>query len=117
MTAALDYATAWVPTMLPGALICGLLPLAYIGNMRGWAAVPSSNVLLLVAAVPAAFGAAMWWYWLVRLGSTAPPKNRGRVSAFLGVGVPLIVAALVAGWYFGLMYALSFVSELLRFRF
>jgi len=45
---------------------------------------------------------AMWWFWLGRLGATAPARTRGWVIAFFAIGPPLIVVLMAAGWWWGL---------------
>ena len=41
----------------------------------------------------------LWWFWLIRLASTAPGKTRSRVIVFFTVGVPMIAGAAAAGWW------------------
>ena len=102
MTAALHYSTAWVAPVSIAATIITLKPIAYIGDVRGWPLIPPSQGFDLSAATVAGIGAAMWWFWLVRLGATAPTPTRARVVAFIGLAVPMLVFVVAAGWWMGL---------------
>lgn len=102
MTAAVHYSFAWSAPVFLGAVVAGLRPLSYTGAIECWAWYPSQRGFLLSAAVFAGFGVIMWWFWLVRLGSTAPTKTYVRVVVFWALGAPVIVAALSTGWWWGL---------------
>lgn len=102
MTAALHYGTAWCLPLLVAGVVVGLRPIAFIGGVRRWAWCPPDDGFVLSAAVVAGFAVIMWWFWLVRLGATAPARTRRAVVIFLAVGVPLIVIAVAAGWWYGL---------------
>jgi hypothetical protein len=102
MTASLHYLTAWVVPIVMGTLVLALLPITYIGRVSRWPWYPPETPLLWIAAVLAGSGVCLWWYWLVRLASTAPQRTRARVVAFAAVGAPLVVAGGVTAWYFGL---------------
>ncbi len=117
MTAALLYGTAWALPIWVGSLIVGLLPVSYIGAMAQWSWYPPENVFIVAAAVVAGFGVCMWWFWLVRLGTTAPRKVRARVAGFLAMGVPLIIAAASVGWYFGTGLLHRALTDALRLGF
>ena len=117
MTAALHYNTAWVAPMLMGAFVLILLPLAYMGAIARWSIVLPQLGLRWAGAVVIAFGAGMWWFWLIRLGMTAPPATRTRVVTFFAVGAPLIVGGITAVWYFGLPALIGQLSVLLHWQF
>ena len=117
MTAALQYSTAWSLPIFVGSFLCGLLPLSYMGAMAQWGWCPPQQVFVISAAVVAGFGACMWWFWLIRLGSSAPPKVRGRVTLFMGIGAPVIFVGAGAGWYFGIKYLHQVLTESLRLGF
>jgi hypothetical protein len=102
LTAAFHYGTAWWIPLLLAAVVIGLRPLAYVSAMAGWRLCPPDRAFLLAAAAPAGFGLVMWWIWLWRLGATTPLRTRGRVITFFVIGVPLITAAVVAAWWWGL---------------
>lgn len=102
MTAAMHYSTAWGIPIFVGAIVLGLSPASFAGTMAQWWWCPPQRVFVLAAAVLAGFGMTMWWFWLGRLGATAPARTRGRVIAFLAIGPPLIVALAAAGWWWGL---------------
>ncbi len=102
MTAALHYSSAW---LIPLVLAAGLLapvPLAYIGAIARWSWHPPRVMFEVAAGAVAALTVVWWWFWMLRLGSTAPPRTRGRVSFFVAAGAPLILTAAGAGWWFGL---------------
>ncbi len=105
MTAAIDYSTAWSIPLVLAAVVIGLRPIAYVGTMARWAWYPSDRGFILAAAVLAAIGVILWWFWLIRLGMMAPPKTRARVEAFFLAGSPLVIAAMTAAWWFGLRAA------------
>ncbi|MCH7925420.1 MAG: hypothetical protein IIC51_07800 [Planctomycetes bacterium] len=100
MTAALRYSTAWVVPVALATIVAALRPIAYAGEVRQWSWSPSRHGFELSAAVLAAFGFFMWWFWLVRLGTTATGKTRGSVIFFMVVGVPLIAGIVGLGWYY-----------------
>ena len=102
MTAAIQYSTAWWVPICVAALVAALLPSSYIGAMEAWRWYPPQRGFVLSAGVLAAFGVVMWWFWLVRLGSTAPVRTRRRVVLFFALGVPVAVFAAAAGWWYGL---------------
>ncbi len=101
MTAALRYSTAWVVPVALATLVAALRPIALAGEVRQWSWSPSRQGFELSAAVLASFGFFMWWFWLIRLGTTATGKTRGSVIFFMVVGVPLITGIVGLGWYYG----------------
>lgn len=103
MTAALHYSTAWGAPILFAALVIGFKPLAYVSEVLGWSWVPTARAFDYAAAVPAGLGLAMWWFWLVRLGATAPTRTRSRVVGLFVLIAPLMLGGVAAGWWFGLM--------------
>jgi hypothetical protein len=107
MTAALDYSTAWSVPLLVSALLLVMRPLSRIGDIARWGWHPSRYALDLMAGMIAAITFVFWWFWLLRLGSAAPADTRTRVEWFFGLGVPVIVAAGAAAWWFGLGYGLT----------
>jgi len=100
MTAAVLYSTAWAVPMWLAALLLGLRPVSLVSAVVGWGWVTSKTTLGVAGAVTAGGSLALWWFWLVRLAATTPANTRGRVLAFCTLGVPLIVATIVAGWWF-----------------
>ena len=117
MTAAIHYSMAWLVPVFLGTLAAALRPLAFVGTMNQWAWYPADRIFLLAAAVLSVLGAAMWWFWLIRLGATAPARTRVRVSAFFGLGPPVIVALAAAGWWYGLGRMYDPLFDLLRVTF
>ena len=117
MTAAIHYSTAWAVPLLLGGAVVALRPLSFVGKMARWDWCPPERVFVISAAVLATFGAVMWWFWLVRLGATAPPATRGRVSVFFALGVPVIAALAAAGWWFGLIRSYGPFFDLIQVSF
>lgn len=117
MTAAIHYSTAWGILIFAATLLMGLRPIAYIGAMERWSWYPPRQGFELAAAVVAGFGLVLWWFWLLRLGTTAPAPTRRPVVAFFAVGTPVIVCAVAAGWYFGLDRLYEPVFEVLGVTF
>ncbi|MFQ5413332.1 MAG: hypothetical protein ACE5E6_02630 [Phycisphaerae bacterium] len=102
MTAAIHYSTVGVVPFLVAAGLAGMLSVSHMGAMARWRWYPSSVGLTWAAVAVAAVGACAWWFWLIRLGATAPPPTRWRVVVWLAVGAPVVVAACSAAWYYGL---------------
>lgn len=102
MTAALHYGTAWGVLLFVAAVVMGLRPISFVGALAQWPWYPPDNGFVLSAAVIAAFGTAMGWFWLIRLGTTAPAKTRRAVVGFFVFGPPLVLIAAAAGWWFGM---------------
>lgn len=117
MTAALHYATAWALPIFAGVVVVSLRPIAYVGAVARWSWYPPQYGFELAGSVILAFGAALWWFWLLRLAATAPARAQARVIAFFAVGVPLAVAAAGTVWWFGLdaLYRSLFESMKLTF--
>jgi hypothetical protein len=117
MSAAILYSTAWSIPLLIGGALMALRPIARIGSVAGWAWYPPDQGVVLGAGVVGGFGVVMWWFWLVRLGSTAPAPTRGRVVAMFALGVPLIAAGAAAGAVFGVDVLLDALFDVLGLRF
>ncbi len=102
MSAAFLYSTAWWIPALGGIVICLLRPLAFIGEVSrgGW--YPSNRGLSLLAGAFVGLAATLWWFWLIRLGATAPARTRNRVMAFFTLGIPLLLGGASAAWWVGL---------------
>lgn len=111
MTAALHYGTAWSLPVFIGLAVISMRSISYVGSIARWSWFPPQYGFELSGAVVAAFGAALWWFWLLRLGSTAPARTRFRIGAFLAIGAPLIVSATAAGYWFGLEALLHTLFE------
>jgi hypothetical protein len=101
MSAALHYGTAWVVPVVAGGLFFLLMPLHHIGVAERWSWHPSAQMIWVLAGILAGFGLMMWWFWLVRLGLTAPAEPRARVVTALIGGASVSVAAAAALWWFG----------------
>lgn len=117
MTAALNYSAAWSVPVLFACVLLLLRPTSQIGEIVHWNWHPSQYSLDMSVGMVAAICFVLWWFWLLRLGWTAPADSRSRVEWFFGLGVPLIVAAGAATWWFGLDSALThlFASWKLHF--
>ncbi len=117
MTAAVHYSTAWGILLSIAGLIAAFRPVGFIGAMQRWPWYPPDEGFLLSAAVVAGFGVMMWWFWLIRLGATAPAKTRRSVVVFFTVTTPLIVIATGVGWWFGIPVLFSFLFERMKLMF
>ncbi len=117
MTAAIQYSTAWVIPFLAASVVAAFRPIAYVGAVARWRWHPSDNLFLIMAAIFAGFGATLWWFWLVRLGATAPPATRARVVTFIAVGVPVVVVAGTAAWWYGCRQGYGPIFDFLGLRF
>ncbi len=104
MTAAIKYSVAWFVPMLLAGCVVAVRPLGFVGQAADWAWLPSDDSLELVAGVLAGFGAAMWWFWFVRLGVGASPPARGPVTVFYALGVPIVAVGCTIGWWYALRY-------------
>jgi hypothetical protein len=102
MAAAILYSSAWCVPAIVGSLIASLRPVSYIGTAAGWSWYPPERVFVITAGVLAGFAVIMWWFWLLRLGGTAPPATRGRVTTFFALVPPVAVAGAAYCWWFGL---------------
>jgi hypothetical protein len=117
MTAALHYGTAWAVPLSVAGLVMALAPIEYVARMASWRFQPIPALFVVPAAVVCGVSLLLWWYWLLRLAATAPARTRARIFAFLGAGVPLVLAGLVAAWYYGVGGLHSVLSDALRLRF
>lgn len=117
MTAALHYSTAWSVPLLVSGLLLVVRSLSRIGDIARWGWNPSRYALDIVAGMIAGVTFVFWWFWLLRLGSAAPADTRWRVEWFFGLGVPVILAAGAAAWWFGLGYGLTHLFDSWKLRF
>ena len=117
MTAALLYSSAWWVPALMAVVVCFVRPLPFVGEVSRWAWLPSERGLNLTAGAVAGFAATMWWFWLIRLGATAPAPTRSRVMASCTLGVPLLLAAASVAWWFGLDRLNEFLFVRLQMNF
>jgi len=102
MSAAFLYSTAWWIPVLVGTAICLLRPLAFIGQTRKWAWYPTDQGISLIAGAIVGLAATLWWFWLIRLGATAPARTRNRVMTFCTLGPPPVLAGVALAWWLGL---------------
>jgi len=102
MTAAVDYSTAFALPILGGLLVMAFRVWSRLGSAGRWSAYPPARAFEVIAGLSAGFGVVLWWFWLVRLGATAPERARGAMLAFLVLGAPLLVASAALGWWFAL---------------
>ena len=92
-------------------------PIAFMGKMAQWRLYPPERIFMVPAAVVAGLATVGWWFWLVRLGATAPTSTRARVLSFLAIGVPLIVAGAAVAWWVGLDALYEPLLPFLRIQF
>jgi len=107
MTAALHYGTAWIVPLMVGLLVYATQPVSYVGPLIQSSWIPPPGVFTLVVGGVTGLGLVLWWFWLIRLGFTAPANTRARVVLFFAVGAPTLTAALLTAWWLGLPYILT----------
>ncbi len=117
MTAAIKYGTAWFVPLLMAACVLLIRPISFVGEAAGWRWSPSDESLTLVAGVLAGFGAAMWWFWSVRLGFAAPADTRTSVTAFYAMGLPALAYGAAMVWRHLLDYTTTVVYHGLNLMF
>lgn len=117
LTAALQYSTAWAVVPLISAMLYCVTPLARAGSLAGWTYCPPAEAFSLASAALAGLGGALWWFWLIRLGFTAPPSSRHRVATVFLLGMPILAAGLGAGWWFGLLELQKLLARFLQLEF
>ena len=71
----------------------------------------------LAAGVLAGFGAAMWWFWFVRLGTGASPTARVPVTVFYVLGLPVAALGCTVGWWYALRYVTMVLYDGLNLNF
>lgn len=99
MGAAIFYGSAWGFWLAPAALLVLIRPVFMLAEAKRWSFTLTGEWLWLVAGVLAGFGLVPWWFWLVRLGATAPQHVRGRVVTVTAVGAPLVAGLALAAWW------------------
>jgi len=102
ITAAIHYGTAWAPIIAVGLFVGVFAPIARIGDVAHWSWYPSRQFFEFSSAVLVAFGAVLWWFWMLRLAYASAPAVRVRVTAFSAMGLPLIAGGATSAWWFGL---------------
>lgn len=117
MTAAVHYSTGWFVPMGVSAGLLLTLPVSYVLDLHRTSWAPPTEFSLLAAAVFTAFGLVLWWFWLMRLGTTAPPRTRVRVVAMMALAPPSVVIGAAAGWWYGTRWLLDLLVEKLRLGF
>lgn len=117
LAAAIQYSAAWVVPFLAAFVVLAFRPIAYVGTVARWRWCPSDHAFLILAAILGGLGVTLWWFWLVRLGATAPAATRARVIAFLALGVPVLAVAGASAWWYGKEHALAPIFDLLGLRF
>ncbi len=114
--AGLRYSTVWFQPLMLAALVMLTIPLISALRASSVPLVPPPVVFLAVAAVLAGVAGFMWWFMLVRLAQTLPMAVRSRVTTYLAVVAPVLIAALIVGWRYGMERAYDFVWTLLDLR-
>jgi hypothetical protein len=117
MTAALHYSAAWAVPLLFSGVILLFRPFGRLGPIARWAWYPSRTSVDFLAGLVAVVSLVLWWFWLFRLGSTAPADTRGRVALFAGLGAPLLVAAAAVAWWLGMHHLLTYLFDSWKLRF
>lgn len=117
MSAAVHYGSVFLLTFLPAGIIATLQPIGRMTEISQSAIRIPPNVITAAASLPAALGVILWWFWLIRLGGTAPPKSRsGLVTCLIVAPLPLLGLA-VAGWWAALHWGLPPLFKALGVQF
>lgn len=117
MTAALHYSVSWAVPLLFSGIVLLARPFSRVGPIARWAWYPSRSAVDFLAGLVAVVALVLWWFWLFRLGSTAPADTRGRVAWFAGLVAPLLVAAAAAAWWLGMQHLLTQLFDSWKLRF
>jgi len=100
MTAANCYATSWLVPLIAATVALWIRPTVFIA---GEASIPGGDMIfLLPAGLLAAIGLVFGWFWFLRLAATAPIVTRTRVTIMCALGIPAIILAGAATWWYGL---------------
>jgi hypothetical protein len=100
MTAATCYATAWLVPVIAATIFLWVRPTVFVA---GEATIPGGDMIfLLPAGILAAIGLIFGWFWFLRLAATAPVDTRTRVTIMCALGIPAIILAGAAAWWYGL---------------
>jgi hypothetical protein len=114
--AAMRYGSAWVLFPMASGVLSLLLLLSSIASVTGWWFAPARAGVYLAAATVASVGFLMWWFWLIRVASTAPPPTRTRVVTFFAVWTPLLATGIGAAWVVGLHFGMKWLVPALRLQ-
>ncbi len=117
MSAAIHYSMAWLVPLGVTCAVMLFLPLIQAGYIVGWLGVSAPDVLEISASIVAAIGLILWWFWLLRLGATAPQDTRQRVVAFMAIGPPAIVTGLAFAWWYGVCGVQNLLFKMMRIDF
>ena len=109
MSAALQYSFAWLVPLVAAAVLENLYIIGRFSDVGRWPVQIAVSVHLIPDVLLAAFGVFTWWFMLVRLANATPVKTRSRLTAHMGVYVPLLGIVITVGWLVGTHYGLIFL--------
>lgn len=116
LTAAWNYAPAWLAPLIPAGLILAVYPVARLSQVADWPIALPTPYVYVFAGIVAAVAVIMTWFGLVRLAATAPVRSRTRMLLFCGLWWPLLAAGLTTGALFGVFYLQRALSESLSLQ-
>ena len=86
--AAIRYGTGWWLCAILAGFLMLFVPLYSVARVLGYS-FPTPAMIYVLAAVLASISAFMWWFFLVRIAGTVPPKTRSRVMWYCAVWGPI----------------------------
>jgi hypothetical protein len=101
---AVHYSTAWAHFISVAVLIELGRPLVRALHVMGAIGVGSPAIVDVPAVLVALVGVLMWWFWLIRLGDTAPKDIRSAVSRVFVAWTPVWAILIGGGTAFGLHF-------------
>jgi hypothetical protein len=111
---AIQYSTAGMPMLALAAVATIPRPVAWWGQTAGWATIPSPAWFDAPAVLIALAALLLWWFWLIRVGSTVPNETRRTVQLFFIVQAPLWIISLLAGCGAGAYFLAQWLARTLN---
>ncbi len=117
LTAATHYSTAWCSAVSFTLFLAILEPAFLVGAINSWWNLTIANTVAYFSTASVVLGCAMWWFWLIRLGTTAPARTRTRVVLFMSIGIPIIGCFFAFAWRYSIEEISGPVARLLGVQF
>jgi hypothetical protein len=110
LEAALHYGTAWLVLTPLAAILASLAPIADVSVAAGWPLAVPRLAAYGPAAIIGLVAFCGYWFGLIRAGGTVPHQTRARVTTFVGLWNPMVIALVTAGLTIGLHYWMRVLS-------